>query len=68
MQSRTLPYTAYVAGSSGENKRITIAVRITETDASWIDTTADAEDRNRSEIIRYMLIYASRNMPKGWKP
>lgn len=68
MQSRTLPYTAYVAGGSGENKRITIAVRITETAVAWIDATAEVEDRNRSEIIRYMLIYASRNMPKGWRP
>lgn len=57
-----------MAKAEEKRTRVTIAVRVTQAAADAVDAYAEAEDRTRSEIVRRMLTYASRTMPKGWKP
>ena len=45
-----------------------LTVRIAENGVARIDEIAKAEAVDRSEMVRRMLAYATRNMPKGWKP
>ena len=52
-----------------------VAVKLTEGSRDWIDARALAEGLvkadgkpHRSEMIRRMLAYAERHMPKGWQP
>lgn len=48
--------------------RITVAVRLSPDGLKKIDEMAEREDRTRSEMIRRLLAYAAKHMPKGWKP
>lgn len=57
-----------VAKAEEKRARVTISVRITRAAAEAVDALAAAEDRGRSDMVRRMLTYAARNMPKGWKP
>lgn len=59
-------YSVYV--DEPREKRVTIAVRITPAAVAVVDQWAEAEDRSRSDMVRRMLTYAARHMPKGWKP
>lgn len=35
---------------------------------AYIDTLAEQAGVTRSEMVRWMLAYASAHMPKGWRP
>ncbi len=48
-------------------RRPLVAIKLAQDGIDWIDQRATTEDVNRSEMIRRMLAYAQRNMPKGWK-
>jgi len=45
-----------------------VAVRLSETDREHIDNRAADRGVKRSEMVRLMLTYATRNMPKDWTP
>lgn len=47
--------------------RPVIAVRLSRSGITALETRAKAEGLSRSELMRRMLAYAQR-MPKGWKP
>jgi len=56
-------------------RRPTVLVRLAQEGIDWIDQRALDEslvkrngDPLRSEMIRLMLAYAQRYMPKGWRP
>lgn len=48
--------------------RPTITFRIRPSAIKAIEAIAAAEQVDRSEMIRRLLAYAVRMMPKGWKP
>lgn len=45
-----------------------LSVRVAEAGIEAIKKRAETEGVDRSELLRRMLAYAARNMPKGWKP
>jgi len=45
-----------------------VAVRLSEDDREHIDNRAADRGFKRSEMVRLMLTYATRNMPKDWTP
>jgi hypothetical protein len=48
-------------------RRPLVAIRLSESDIAHIDQRAEEEAEGvRSEMIRRMLAYASKHMPKGW--
>lgn len=49
-------------------RRPTVLVRLAQEGIDWIDQRAADERVNRSEMIRLMLTYAQRHIPKGWRP
>lgn len=49
-------------------EKTVVGVRIADTGIAHIDKLAEAEKVERSEMVRRMLAYAARHMPKGWKP
>ena len=49
-------------------RRPLVAIRLSEQGIEHIDERAAEVEVNRSEMIRRMLAYAQRHMPKGWKP
>jgi hypothetical protein len=56
-------------------RRPTVLLRMAQNGIDWIDQRAIDEGLikpnghpNRSEMIRLMLAYAQRHMPKGWRP
>lgn len=49
-------------------RRPTFTFRLAEEALRFIATRATEEGIQRSEMIRRMLAYAARHMPKGWKP
>lgn len=51
-----------------KDPRVTVAVRISVDGLRAVDDIAAREDRSRSDVIRRMLAYAARHMPKGWRP
>lgn len=50
---------------SGRRK---LDVRVSWGAVDLIDQRAADAEVDRSEMVRRMLAYAARNMPKGWKP
>ena len=48
--------------------RVMLTARISKAGAERIAELAKAETVDRSEMVRRMLAYATRTMPKGWKP
>lgn len=48
--------------------RVMLTARISEAGAGRIKEMAEADSVERSEMVRRMLAYAVRNMPRGWKP
>ena len=48
--------------------RLQVAVRLSEDDREHIDNRAADRGVKRSEMVRLMLTYATRNMPKDWTP
>ena len=48
--------------------RPVITMRLTQTGVDALNTRAREEHTTRSELIRRMLAYATRKMPRGWKP
>lgn len=51
----------------GKPPRTLIALRVSPAAVKHIDSLADREGITRSEMIRRMLSYAVKHMPKGWK-
>lgn len=49
-------------------RRPLIALRLSEQGIGAIDERAQERGLNRSEMIRVMLAYAQRHMPKTWEP
>lgn len=49
-------------------RRPTVTFRLAEDAIAFIAARAAEEGIQRSEMIRKMLTYAARHMPKGWKP
>lgn len=56
-------------------RRPAVALKLSEQGIAWIDQRALDEgltirggEPNRSEMIRFMLAYASAHMPKRWRP
>lgn len=49
-------------------RRPQLAVRVAAAGISWLDARAAEEGIRRSELVRRMLVFAERRMPKGWKP
>lgn len=49
-------------------KRPVLTLRLAQSGIDWIDERAAAEGVQRSELVRRMLAYSVRYMPKGWKP
>lgn len=45
-----------------------LTARVSKAGVKRIEELAKAESVERSEMVRRMLAYAARNMPKGWKP
>lgn len=45
-----------------------LSVRLAKPGVDAIKDRAEDEGVDRSEMLRRMLAYATRNMPKGWKP
>lgn len=45
-----------------------INIRLKPEALARIEARAQADHRNRSEMIRLMLAYADQKMPAGWKP
>lgn len=48
-------------------RRPTLTFRLTPEAIHRIDLLAEAENVQRSEMLRRMLAYAARHMPKGWQ-
>ena len=48
--------------------RPTVTFRIKRPGIDALDARAVEESVERSELIRRLLAYALRHMPKGWKP
>jgi len=49
-------------------RRPLVAIRLSDEGIVHIDQQAKARNLNRSEMVRLMLTYATRNMPKDWTP
>ncbi len=49
-------------------RRPLVALRLSEDGVKRIDARASEAGVNRSEMIRAMLAYADRHLPKDWKP
>lgn len=49
-------------------RRPYVALRLSQDDLDWIDAEAERKGVNRSEMMRVMLAYAERTMPKDWTP
>jgi metal-responsive CopG/Arc/MetJ family transcriptional regulator len=49
-------------------RRPLVAIKLSQDGIDWIDQAAEEAEVNRSEMIRRMLAYAQRHMPKGWTP
>ena len=48
--------------------RPTVTIRLSAAGIEKLDELAAVEGVDRSEVMRRMLSYAARHMPKGWKP
>lgn len=72
------PVVSYVLGALGRSvlrmsprtgpRRPTVTFRIADAGIRRLEERAAAEGVQRSELLRIMLAYADRNMPKGWRP
>jgi hypothetical protein len=49
-------------------RRPTVLVRMSQAAIDAIDKLAAEREITRSEMVRLMLAYAQRTMPKGWRP
>jgi hypothetical protein len=49
-------------------RRPLVAIKLAQDGIDWIDQRAAEQGTNRSEMIRLMLAYAQRTMPKDWRP
>ena len=54
--------------SRDSQRRVAVSFRIARPGLARVDDRAVVEHVERSEMIRRMLAYALRTMPKGWKP
>lgn len=46
----------------------TVTIRLSAVGIAHLDALAARDGVDRSELMRRMLNYAARHMPKGWKP
>lgn len=72
------PVVSYVSGALERSvlrmsprtgpRRPTVTFRIADAGIRRLEERAAAEGVQRSELLRIMLAYADRHMPKGWRP
>lgn len=48
--------------------RVMLTARISKAGIERIKEMAEADSVERSEMVRRMLAFAARNMPRGWTP
>ena len=48
--------------------RVQVSLRLTDRGVAFVDRRARRASVGRSEVMRWMLLYAAENMPEEWRP